>query len=701
MTRETKQERLQKIHAMALEEFDADWSAVWKERELCIEDRRFATIAGAQWEGALGEQFENKPKFEVNKVHGSIIRIINDYRSNRITTDFVPKDGKKADKLADTLDGLYRADEIDSVADEAKDNAFEEAVTGGFGAYRLRACYEDENDEENEHQRIRFDPIYDADSCVFFDNNARRQDKSDAKRCFVLVAKSRAAYKAEYGEDPATWPKPSAKNAFDWVTTDLVYIAEYYRVDDASVTIQTWRNVLGEEERYTAEQFREDPDLEAHLIAVGSTLEKTRKIHVNKVRKLILNGNRVLEDCGYIAGDQIPIIPVYGKRWMVDGIERCMGHVRLAKDAQRLANMQRSKLGEISAMSVVSKPIFHPEQVAGLSNWWAEDNTKNYPYLLINPMTDASGAPVPAGPIGYTKSPEVPPAMAALLQTSEADLADILGNTQAPDDVTANTSGVAMELVHKRIDGQAAIFMTNFAKAEKRSGEVWFSMSKEVYFEEGREMKTVGRDGSTSTVMLSRPISTENGIEVENDIANAKFSISVQVGPSSSSSKNATVRSITTMMQMTEDPQTKAILGSMAMMNMEGEGIEDVRAFFRKDLVRKGVVRPTDEEAQEMAQEMAQRGKTPQDLYLEAAAQEASANAQRAQADTIVKGTQAQQNKVKTAQIAQEIQQGMTEQALEILEKFTPDLPKAPEVSVVRLATPQAPNPFGSGPATV
>lgn len=686
---------------MALEEFDADWSAVWKERELCIEDRRFATIAGAQWEGALGEQFENKPKFEVNKVHGSIIRIINDYRSNRITTDFVPKDGKKADKLADTLDGLYRADEIDSVADEAKDNAFEEAVTGGFGAYRLRACYEDENDEENEHQRIRFDPIYDADSCVFFDNNARRQDKSDAKRCFVLVAKSRAAYKAEYGEDPASWPKPSAKNAFDWVTTDLVYIAEYYRVDDASVTIQTWKNILGEEERYTAEQFREDPDLEAHLIAVGSTLEKTRKIHVNKVRKLILNGNRVLEDCGYIAGDQIPIIPVYGKRWMVDGIERCMGHVRLAKDAQRLANMQRSKLGEISAMSVVSKPIFHPEQVAGLSNWWAEDNTKNYPYLLINPMTDASGALVPSGPIGYTKSPEVPQAMAALLQISEADLTDILGNTQAPDDATSNTSGIAIELIQKRIDGQAAIFMTNFAKAEKRSGEVWFSMSKEVYFEEGREMKTVGRDGSTSTVMLSRPISTENGIEVENDIANAKFSISVQVGPSSSSSKNATVRSITTMMQMTEDPQTKAILGSMAMMNMEGEGIEDVRAFFRKDLVRKGVVRPTDEEAQEMAQEMAQRGKTPQDLYLEAAAQEASANAQRAQADTIVKGTQAQQNKVKTAQIAQEIQQGMTEQALEILEKFTPDLPKAPEVSVVRLATPQAPNPFGSGPATV
>jgi hypothetical protein len=97
---------------------------------------------------------------------------------------------------------------------------------------------------------------------------------------------------------------------------------------------------------------------------------------------------------------------------------------------------------------------------------------------------------------------------------------------------------------------------------------------------------------------------------------------------------------------------------------------------------------------------MAQRGKSAQDEYLQALADEASANAQRSQVDSILKGAQAQQTKVKTAQIAQEIQQGMTAQALDILEKFTPDLPKAPEVSVVRLATPQAPNPFGSGPAT-
>ena len=48
----------------------------------------------------------------------------------------------------------------------------------------------------------------------------------------------------------------------------------------------------------------------------------------------------ILEDAGYIAGKCIPIVVVYGKRWFVDNIERCMGHVRLAKDAQRLKTLQ-------------------------------------------------------------------------------------------------------------------------------------------------------------------------------------------------------------------------------------------------------------------------------------------------------------------------------------------------------------------------
>jgi hypothetical protein len=182
MARPTVEQRLGSVHDRALREFDRIQASLRDERKQCLEDRRFYSVAGAQWEGPLSQQFDNKPKFEVNKVHLAVIRIINEYRNNRITVDFVSKDGIDNDALADTCDGLYRADEDDSSAEEAYDNAFEEAVGGGFGAWRLRNKYEDDEDPENEQQRIAFEPIYDADSSVFFDLDAKKQDKSDAKR---------------------------------------------------------------------------------------------------------------------------------------------------------------------------------------------------------------------------------------------------------------------------------------------------------------------------------------------------------------------------------------------------------------------------------------------------------------------------------------------------------------------------------------
>ena len=200
MARLSNDQRLANLHDEALAQFDDVQSALRDERLQCLQDRRFYSLCGAQWEGPLSNQYENKPKFEVNKIMLSVIRVVNEYRNNRITVDYVSKDGTENDKLAEVCDGLYRADEQSSVADEAYDNAFEEAVGGGIGAWRLRTVYEDEEDPEDDRQRIRIEPIFDADSSVFFDLGAKRQDKSDAKFCFVVTSMTRQAYKDTYGE---------------------------------------------------------------------------------------------------------------------------------------------------------------------------------------------------------------------------------------------------------------------------------------------------------------------------------------------------------------------------------------------------------------------------------------------------------------------------------------------------------------------
>lgn len=695
----SKEDRLKEVHDEALKQFDAIISAVKEERDLCLSDRRFASIAGAQWEGDLGDQFENKPKFEVNKVHLSVMRIISEYRNNRISGDFVSKDGEPNDVLSDTCDKLFRADEQDSGADEAYDMAFEEAVMGGFGAWRLRACYEDEGDPENERQRIRFEPIPDADSTVFFDLAAKRQDKSDAKHCFVLTGMPSEVFEDKYDESLSEWTKPVTQSEFDWVDSGIVYVAEYYQIEEAPVIHSKWANLVGDEEKHTSLEFEEDPALLARLEAVGTRKVSERKIKHPRVHKYILCGDKVLEDCGFIAGQCIPVIPVYGKRWVVDGVERCMGHVRLAKDAQRLANMQRSKLGEISAMSPVEKPIFTPEQILGQEHRWADDNVKNYPFLVINAVRDLNGNPQPMGPIGYTKAPNVPPAMAALLQITETDIRDILGNQEQGEKVNAAVSGKAMEIISNRLDMQTFIYISNFSKGMKRCGEVWLSMAREIYVEEGRKMKAVGKDMKASSVVINQLVDDGGDVKRANNLSDALFDVAVTVGPSSASAKAATVRALTGMIQMTEDPETKSILGSMAMLNMEGEGIEDVRSFFRKKLLAAGVVTPTEEEAKDLATAAQNAKPSAQDEYLKAASQEAAANAQKAQADTGLKMAQTRKVTVETAQIAGEIQMDANQQALDIMDKFKPEAPELPDISVVRVANPQLP--LGNGSATV
>ena len=698
MARPTVEERLTKLHQTALAQFDRIQSAQRNERLQCLQDRRFYSIAGAQWEGPLGQQFENKPRFEVNKIHLAVIKIINEYRNNRIAVVFTSKEGDEYDELAETCADLFRADEQDSMADEAYDNAFEEAVGGGIGAFRLRTCYENDEDDEDERQRIRIEPIYDADSSVWFDLDAKRQDKADAKHCFVLSSMSRFGYMDEYGDDPASWPKSVHQSEFDWMTPDVVYLAEYYVVEEGRETILTFTDISGEDETYKQSELDADPELVARLAAIGTRQTSAKRIKRKRVHKYLMSGGRILEDCGIIAGQNIPVVPVYGKRWFVDNVERCMGHVRLAKDPQRLKNMQLSKLGEISAISSVEKPILTPEQIAGHQVMWSEDNLKNYPYLLINPMTDAAGNTQAGGPLAYTRSPAVPPAMAALLGLTEQDMAEILGTNNQAEKMVSNISGKAVEMIQTRIDGQAFIYMSNFGKGKRRGGEIWLSMASDIYVEEGRKMKSVSAQGQMKSVELMKPmLNPETGeIETENDMADAKFDVNVDIGPSSGSKRQATVRALTGMMAISDDPETKQVLQAMAMLNMEGEGIADVREFFRKKLVRMGVTKPTEEEAAQIAQQLGQQD--PQATYLEAAAEQAQAAAAKARADVVATISKAELTRAQTVETLSKIDERQQTQALEVIDRVLPARQQVPTIAPPEPMQPMPMPPMPSEP---
>jgi hypothetical protein len=214
--------------------------------------------------------------------------------------------------------------------------------------------------------------------------------------------------------------------------------------------------------------------------------------------------------------------------------------------------------------------------------------------------------------------------------------------------------------------------MSNFAKGMKRCGEIWLSMAKEIYTEDKRKMKIIAPTGEAGVVELMQPtIDQETGAMVmANDMTSATFDVVSDVGPSSSSKKSATVRAITGMLQITQDPETAQVLTAMAMMNMEGEGLSDTNAYFRKKLLRMGVVKPTDAEAEELMAEMQGTPQDPNAIYLQAAAEEATAKAAQARASTVKTVADAELSRAKTVETLANIDMDSQDHALNLAKEI-------------------------------
>jgi hypothetical protein len=634
-------DRLAEVHARALKRFDAIWTVQRDERAESLDDRRFCTIRGAQWDDEWTSQFEGAPKMEVDKTSKELERIYSDYRNNRISVDFRPDDDQGDDEAADALDGLYRADFEDG-GQEAQDVAFEEGVGGGIGAWRLRANYEDEGDPDNDYQRICFEPITDADQRVFF-GPSLFSDKHDAEWCIVLNPIPDEEFEEEYPDasntDFTNWPQTS----FIWydMAAKIVVVGEYYEVDQVKTEKVVLSHPVIEDEKVLYDPDKGDI---ADLKAQGWKVERRRTAKKPQVTKYVISGAEVLSE-ETVPGPNIPIIPFFAKRKIINNVEHCSGHVRKAKDPQRIYNAEVSQLALIAGISPFEKPILTTEQVAGHENSWAEGNIKRSPYQLINALRNEDGTIAQTGPVGKVEPPSVPQATAALIQLAGQDIADITGSSDQADEVPANTSAKAIDLVHQRVDSKNFIYTDNFGTAVRRCGTVWKGMASELYVEEGRKMRAKDEKGGEKYIQIGQPYMTKDGKQA-NLAFDSKYRCIVDIGPSSRTRRDATVRSLVGMAEaagQAGDQELAAACIIAALAEMDGEGISDLKKWVRMRGIKLGVLQPTDEEKQELAQQqqLAAQQPDPNAAVAEAKAQDLIASAGQRHADALLKVAQA------------------------------------------------------------
>lgn len=614
-------------------------------RQVALIARKIAAIPGALWEGAFGDQFEQVVKLDVHKLNRAIRKAETDYRQNRIVPDFKPAGGNSDNDSADTLDGLHRADSQHYKAQQARDNAFSEMAAGGMGAYRLTNEWADPLDKDSDEQRINpAAAIVDADQSVFFDPGSTLYDKSDAQYAFVIRQMTPESFKREYLDAKHIgWPEGVTRlTQWDgWYRPDFIAVCEYYEIEERNEALLIFElEVTGEERREWQKEVT--PEDIADLKALGWTMRK-RTVKRRRCCKYILSGAEVLDDRGFIAGGNIPIVPVYGQRAYVNGVEWFTGLLTSSKiDAARLYASMVSRLAEIQALSPHEKPIFDPEQLPpNLQDLWARSNIDRHPYALAKVLRNEDGSIAQAGPIGMVNAPQVPQTIAALLEIANRDVTE--DDEDSSEQVQANTSADAMDIAAARVDAKSAVLLDNNRQSVQREGELYLDMAREVYVEPGRIVETMTEDGDDGEATLHEDYLDGEVLKTRNNFATGKYKVIAGVTEATTTRRDRTVKqmlNVATIAIQAQDMEGAQAALITASANMDGEGIDEWQKWNRKRGLTLGLFEPTEDEQREMAEQQAnaQQQPDPTTVVAQAQAQALMAGAQKDQADAQVAG---------------------------------------------------------------
>ncbi|HIE1319166.1 TPA: portal protein, partial [Pseudomonas aeruginosa] len=431
----------------------------------------------------------------------------------------------------------------------------------------------------------------------------------------------------------------------------VVYIAKYYEVRKESVDVISYRQPLtGEIATYDSDQIE---DIQDELAIAGFEEVARRSVKRRRVYVSVVDGQNFLEKPRRIPGEHIPIIPVYGKRWFIDDIERVEGHIAKAMDPQRLYNLQVSMLADTAAQDPGQIPIVGMEQIRGLEKHWEARNKKRPAFLPLREVKDKTGNIIAgATPAGYTQPAVMNQALAALLQQTSADIQEVTGGSQAMQQMPSNVAQETVNNLMNRSDMASFIYLDNMAKSLKRAGEVWLSMAREVYGSD-REVRVVNEDGTDDIALMNaQVVDRQTGRVVAlNDLSTGRYDVTVDVGPSYTARRDATVSALTQVLQtmLPQDPMRPVIQG-IILDNLDGEGMDDFKEFNRKQLLTTGAVKPRNQKEQEIVQQAqmaAQNQPDPNMVLAQAQMVAAQAEAQKAQNETAqvqIKAFSAQQD---------------------------------------------------------
>jgi hypothetical protein len=534
-------------------------------RKAAKEDIEFAYNIGrnGQWPKSIRDsrKTDKRPCLTVNLLDKFVGRLVGEERANRPGIKVRPVDNETDPDLAGVFNDIIKSIENNSSAAIAYDTAYEHAVSGGFGYYRILTQYvsDDSFDQEIAIKRI-LNPF-----TVEFDQDSVEFDFSDARYCFILEDEPEEEFKEKY-------PKANSKmhdfNSEDSLDNDwwgdngkTVKVAEYYYKEPITKTLIFAVNGI-EDDTFILDNQDERESLEAQ----GYEIIKEREVKTHKVMWAKLSGNDVLEGPREINCKYIPVVPVLGQEIFIDGIRRFRSLIRDAKDPQRAYNYYRSMAAESISLVPKSPFLLTPDQIKGHETMWQNANISNKPYLLVN-----------ASPHGLPQrqpSPQIPTGAVEEGRIAKQDLEDSIGLFSASLGRGGNErSGTA---ISRRVEQSNAItysYIDNFRRALLYTGRILIDMIPRVYDTE-RIIRLRGNDEKVIEINKSIYNAETDSYIIKNDISVGKYDVAIDIGTDYSTKRAESADMLIQILQYVPDLAPAII--DLVVKNMDIPGGEEI-----------------------------------------------------------------------------------------------------------------------------
>jgi hypothetical protein len=514
------------------------------------EDIRFARL-GEQWPEEIKRERERskRPCLTLNRMPTFIRQVVNDSRMNRPAIAVHPVDSGSDPETAEIYTGLIRNIEYSSDAKVAYNTALENAVTCGWGFFRVGVdyCADDSFDMDIKIERIA-NPL-----TVYFDPNSTAADSSDWRYCFVTEIRERDEFKADYPDaEPSSWEGDHDQG---WIGEDWIRVAEYWTKEEKDDKLLK----LSDGTVLYADQFEEHKDLFA---ATGITIKGERESKRSVVKQRIITGSEVVEENEW-AGKYIPIIPVFGEEVVEEGQRHFLSLVRQAKDAQRNLNYWRSMSTELVALAPKAPFIGRAGAFDSDRERWETANTDAHPFLEYD------------GDVPPQRQPFAGPPAGAIQESLSAndDLKNIIGLQDASLGIRSNeVSGRAIMARQREGDVSTFHYIDNLSRAIRHAGRILIDLIPKVY-KTPRVLRIMGADDEADLVEVNKEYE-KGGLVKMHDLTAGKYDLTVKTGPSFTSQREEAFAQMTDMTRAF--PQLAQVAGDLIAKNSDWPGADEI-----------------------------------------------------------------------------------------------------------------------------